>query len=129
MYWNLGGLLPRYLNGYLGSILTQDYVILSNFFFFHFQCFVEKLFGLSFYKQFQFYGKHKDSSNTAMIFLRWKRFAPITIRGYTFQIILGSYYYGCYNYFSNCTVFVLYAFILENFLKLTLKRLCILYHI
>ena len=84
MYLNLNGLMARYLNGYLGSILSQDYVMLSNCFY---------LFSMlyqSFYKQFLFYDKHKYSSNTATIFLKWKKINQITIRGYKWQIILDS---------------------------------------
>ena len=79
MYLNLGGLMAKYLNGYLGSIPSQDtsYYSIS---FFYFQWFVKELFGLSFYRQFLFYHKRKCSSNVyisiyimlyaAMIFLR-----------------------------------------------------------
>ena len=40
MYLNLNSLMARYLNGYLGSILSQDYVMLSSCFF-YFQYFVK----------------------------------------------------------------------------------------
>ena len=55
------------LNGYLGSILSQDYVMLYNCFFLY------SVFYQSFYKQFLFYDKHKYSSNTSTIFLKWKK--------------------------------------------------------
>ena len=65
MYLNLSySLMAIYLNGYLSSILSQDYVMLSSCFY---------LFSMlyqSFYKQFLFYDKHKYSSNTATIFLK-----------------------------------------------------------
>ena len=37
-------------------------------------------------------------------------------------------FYGSYN-LSACTVLVIYDFVLENFLKLTLEKLGFLYHI
>ena len=77
MYLNLSNSqMAIYLNGYLGSILSQDYVMLSNCFY---------LFSMlyqSFCKQFLFYDKHKHSSNTATIFLKRKKNNQITIRGY-----------------------------------------------
>ena len=56
--------------------------------FLYFQCFAEKLFELSFCKQFLYCNKHKDGSSTAMIYLRWKKFAQIIIRGYSYYMVL-----------------------------------------
>ena len=88
MYLILCGVKARYFNGDLGSIPSQDYMILSNLF--YYKCFVKEIVGLRFYKQFLFYNKHNYSSNLVMIFHRWKKFVQVTIRGYKFYIILDS---------------------------------------
>ena len=89
MYLNLRGLMTGNLNGYLGSIPSQDYVILHNFFLFSFSMLCQK--NCLDHKQVLFCDKHKDSS-TAITFLRWKKFSQISVRGYKIQIILDSYY-------------------------------------